>query len=126
MNKKVTIQDIADELGISRNTVSKAMNNSEGIADATKELILQKAMEMGYKQFSYVSTLSNISRRNEESREVTQGYAGEIALLTTVFLNQSHFASLMLDFVAFGFVICFTKQMPKPRLQPGAHEPSCP
>ena len=51
MNKKVTIQDIADALGISRNTVSKAINNTEGLADATREKILQKAMEMGYKQF---------------------------------------------------------------------------
>ena len=47
MRKKVTIQDIADELGISRNTVSKAINNSEGLADATRERILQKAVEMG-------------------------------------------------------------------------------
>ena len=28
--KRVTIQDIADELGISRNTVSKAINNADG------------------------------------------------------------------------------------------------
>ena len=56
--KKVTIQDIADALGISRNTVSKAINNSEGLADATRERILQKAVEMGYKQFSYVASLS--------------------------------------------------------------------
>ena len=40
--KKVTLQDIADELGISRNTVSKAMNNSEGIAASTRDKILQK------------------------------------------------------------------------------------
>ena len=58
MKKKVTIQDIADALGISRNTVSKAINNTEGLADATRERILQKAMEMGYKQFSYLGTLS--------------------------------------------------------------------
>ena len=46
MKKKVTIQDIADALGISRNTVSKAINNSEGLADATREKILQKAVEI--------------------------------------------------------------------------------
>ena len=59
--KKVTIQDIADALGISRNTVSKAINNSDGLADATREKILQKAVEMGYKQFSYVASLSGNS-----------------------------------------------------------------
>ena len=55
--KRVTLQDIADELGISRNTVSKAINNSDGIAAATRDKILQKAVEMGYKQFSYVNTI---------------------------------------------------------------------
>ncbi len=93
MKKKVTIQDIADALGISRNTVSKAINNSEGLAEATREKILQKAVEMGYKQFSYFSTFVSASAT---SPTIT-GYQGEIALLTSAFLTQSHFASTMLD-----------------------------
>ncbi|MBQ6397598.1 MAG: LacI family DNA-binding transcriptional regulator [Oscillospiraceae bacterium] len=93
MKKKVTIQDIADALGISRNTVSKAINNSEGLAEATREKILQKAVEMGYKQFSYFSTFISAS---DTSPAIT-GYQGEIALLTSAFLTQSHFASTMLD-----------------------------
>ena len=100
MNKKVTIQDIADALGISRNTVSKAINNTEGLADATREKILQKAMEMGYKQFSYAGSVAAISgapAAPETERPVTPGYQGEIALLTGSFLTHSHFASLMLD-----------------------------
>lgn len=97
MNKKVTIQDIADALGISRNTVSKAINNSEGLADATREKILQKAVEMGYKQFSYVNTLTGISAHSSEENPTSPGFLGEIALLTGSFLVHSHFASLMLD-----------------------------
>ena len=93
--KRVTIQDMADALGMSRNTVSKAINNSAGLADATREKILQKAAEMGYKQFSYaeafLENVPNIS--SEESKG-----AGEIALFTTSIFHQSHhFASLMLD-----------------------------
>ena len=64
MKKRVTIQDIADELGISRNTVSKAINNSDGLADGTREKILQKAIEMGYKHFSYISA------RIDEAKEI--------------------------------------------------------
>ena len=94
--KKVTIQDIADALGISRNTVSKAINNSEGLAEATREKILQKAVEMGYKQFSYFSTFSAVSGADGQSRGIP-GFQGEIALLTTTFLTQSHFTSTMLD-----------------------------
>ena len=96
MAKKVTIQDIADELGVSRNTVSKAINNGAGLADATREKILQKAVEMGYKQFSYFHTVSAFSAVPDGSREASGG-GKEIALLTAKFLNQSHFASAMLD-----------------------------
>ena len=55
MPERVTIQDIADALGLSRNTVSKAINNTGILADATKEKVLRKAVEMGYKQFSYAA-----------------------------------------------------------------------
>ena len=99
MKKKVTIQDIADALGVSRNTVSKAINNSDGLADSTREKILQKAVEMGYKQFSYINTLANsspynINNNNDYGSSLNKG---EIALFTTVFLTLSHFTSVMLD-----------------------------
>ena len=89
--KKVTIQDIADELGISRNTVSRAINNSEGLADATRDKILQKAAEMGYKQFSYINAYKK-TLSEQENRE-----KGEIALLSGNVIAPAHFASLMLD-----------------------------
>ncbi len=95
MKKKVTIQDIADELGLSRNTVSKAINNTEGISDSTREKILQKAVEMGYKQFSYVQ--SQMQAQQKEAEVEGCGYHGELALLTTKLFSQSHFASVMMD-----------------------------
>ncbi len=95
--KKVTIQDIADALGVSRNTVSKAINNSAGLADATRERILQKAVEMGYKQFSYVQALTGIVQPGAEQTRSVRGYMGEISLFTTMLFNHSHFASPVLD-----------------------------
>ena len=86
--KRVTIQDIADELGISRNTVSRAINNAGGLAEGTRDKILQKAIEMGYKQFSYIK----VHTRDESTQE-----KGEIALLTGNVISPAHFASLMLD-----------------------------
>ena len=97
MKKKTTIQDIADALGLSRNTVSKAINNADGLADATREKILDKAIEMGYKQFSYVNELREAAALTSAAPENHPGYLGEIALLTSAFLTQSHFASTMLD-----------------------------
>ena len=85
MKKKVTIQDIADALGISRNTVSKAINNSDGLADATRERILQKAVEMGYKQFSYISTLTRAVPTVQVEPPNTPMNHGEISLFTTFF-----------------------------------------
>ena len=46
MAGRVTIQDIADALGLSRNTVSKAINNTGILAEATKEKILKKLMRL--------------------------------------------------------------------------------
>lgn len=96
MGKRVTIQDIADELGLSRNTVSKALNNSEGLAEATRARIIQKAMEMGYKQFAFTHTLVDRQVLSDQLA-VAAGEKREIALLSTVYLSAPHFSSLMLD-----------------------------
>ena len=59
--------------------------------------IIQKAMEMDYKQFSYVKSLAGITSSGIDDSTSATEYQGEIALLTGQFFNQSHFASLMLD-----------------------------
>ena len=105
MGEKVTIQDIADALGLSRNTVSKAINNTGILADATRERILAKAAEMGYKNFSYMPLADSVKAAPHFT---AQRGKEEIALLTGMFLGNSHFASTMLDKVqreisAFGF-----------------------
>ncbi len=89
MATRVTIQDIADALGISRNTVSKAINNTGVLATSTRERIIKKAIEMGYKQFSYLNNTENIAMVSNE--------ATEVALITTMFPDSSHFAFTMLD-----------------------------
>lgn len=88
MPQKVTIQDIADALGVSRNTVSKALNNTGVLADATKEKILQKAVEMGYKHFAYMPTLPVQPKAGE---------IHEIALMTCSMPTGSHFGAHMLN-----------------------------
>ena len=95
MSTKVTIQDIANELQLSRNTVSKAINNTGVLADATREKILRKAAEMGYKQFSYLPIFDGNSNAGDAS--ILPVDKREIAILTTRFLNNSHFAAMMLD-----------------------------
>lgn len=93
MASKVTIQDIADALGVSRNTVSKAINNTGVLAASTRDRVLKKAQEMGYKQFSYIN-ISEISNPSPVSDTVIRR---DIALFLGNFVDNSHFASPMLD-----------------------------
>ena len=46
--KRVTIQDIADACGLSRNTVSKVFNDRGSVPEATRNAVIQKARELGY------------------------------------------------------------------------------
>ena len=43
-----TIQDIADRLGVSKGTVSKAINNAPDISETLRKTVLDTAVEMGY------------------------------------------------------------------------------
>ena len=40
---KCTIQNIADHLGLSRNTVSKALKNSSEVSENTRNLVIKTA-----------------------------------------------------------------------------------
>lgn len=57
MKKAITIKEIAEELGLSRNTVSKALNGQH-VPYKTRETVFNKAQEMGYKTFSIGTTFS--------------------------------------------------------------------
>ena len=93
MAPKVTLQNIADALGVSRNTVSKAINNTGTLADATREKVINKAIEMGYKQFSY----ANAPYHTKPALRTASAGNRKIALFTTCFLGNLHFSSSMLD-----------------------------
>jgi len=90
MRKRVTIQNIADELGISRNTVSKAINSTGSISDETRDKIFQKAAEIGYNQYSMLSPIQeNITSTTVNNKE--------IALLTHSLIGNSHFCSSLIN-----------------------------
>lgn len=86
--KKVTMQDIADASGLSRNTVSKVFNARGSVPEATRKLVLAKAKELGYHQ-------RPASARPENS--------GSIALLTQHKLLSHNFGAY--------FITSFTDQI---------------
>lgn len=46
--KRVTMQDIAKACGLSRNTVSKVFNDRGAVPEATRQIVLKKAQELGF------------------------------------------------------------------------------
>ena len=77
-------------------TQFKAINNTGVLADATREKILRKAAEMGYKQFAYLPLFQEDAAKTA-GPFILPSDKREIAMLTTRFLNNSHFSSMMLD-----------------------------
>src|SRR5687768_9974859 len=56
-NKRVTIYDLAKELGISASYISKALNNHPAINEKVKEAVKKKALELNYKLNSHAANL---------------------------------------------------------------------
>lgn len=129
MAERVTIQDIADALGLSRNTVSKAINNTGPIAEATKTAVLKKAAEMGYKQFSYLTLPPNMDGKTDDaafdnvSQDLppscmrTRSGPSEIAFITTGQMDNSHFGDTMVDRIShelslFGYSLTIYRLLP--------------
>jgi LacI family transcriptional regulator len=87
MKTKVTIQDIADALNLSRNTVSKALNNHPQIPKMTRDKVIKKAIEMKYKHFAHMET----------SHFTHSIKTGNIALLTRNDINAISFYSMTIN-----------------------------
>ena len=83
-SRKITMQDVADACGLSRNTVSKVYNSRGSVPQSTRNLVLQKAKELGYG-----SPAENVSASHQP--------IGNIALLTRFLPSQLHFGTLFLS-----------------------------
>ncbi|WMT42348.1 helix-turn-helix domain-containing protein [Paenibacillus sp. D2_2] len=46
--KKITMQQIADHLGVSKFVVSKALSGKSGVNEATKNRVIEAASQLGY------------------------------------------------------------------------------
>lgn len=48
-NDRVTLQDIADQLGISKFAVSRALTGKAGVSEATRKTVMEMATHLGYR-----------------------------------------------------------------------------
>lgn len=62
MRKKVRLKDIAEDLGLSVATVSRALDNHESISKKTRNIILDKVKELGYE----LTTTSRINSMTDQ------------------------------------------------------------
>jgi LacI family transcriptional regulator len=62
--KRVTLLDLAHETGLSRTTVSYALNGHQGIPEATKEKVREAAQRMGYVPNAHARNLASGARSN--------------------------------------------------------------
>ncbi len=49
MSKKISMEDIADKLGITKNTVSLVFRNMPGISEKTRKSVFEAAKQLGYR-----------------------------------------------------------------------------
>lgn len=59
MKKRVTINDIARETGVSRQTVSRAINGQNGISASTREKVLKTVDELGFRPNRLAQGMAN-------------------------------------------------------------------
>lgn len=88
---KCTIKQLAEELNLSRNTVAKALKNSNEVSSKTKQRVLNKARELNY---------NNINKELfSESGDVTSPSnvnKGSILFLTKTYAPDSEFWTAVL------------------------------
>ena len=89
---KCTIKQIAEELNLSRNTVAKALKNSDQVSAKTKQLVLKKANEMNYKNID--ETL--LMPAPAESTAPAPANNGFILFLTRTYASDSEFWTAVL------------------------------
>ena len=82
--KRITMQDIADACGLSRNTVSKVFNGRGSVPPDTRSRVLQKARVLGY-------------GTPPEHPGAVPDAEGNIALLTEKLPGETHFGSYFLS-----------------------------
>jgi len=88
MAKKVTLKDLAQELGVSQNTVSVALRGQPGISEATRKMILEAAKEKGYEKHFKKNHMPNICVLTTYKNNMDSYYFGRLQNRIEFYLNK--------------------------------------
>lgn len=87
MSRKVVMQDIADRLNISKNSVSQALSGKDGVSEETRIKIMKTAEEMGYKY----TKRNNQVQANQEMKTIAL-IASEFTFSMKTFFGEIYLA----------------------------------
>lgn len=77
MAKQVTLSDIAERIGVSTVTVSKALSGQKGVSDAVRKEIFDLAEEMGYKKTRRIKRERSVSGHYNIGVLIADRYMGK-------------------------------------------------
>ena len=107
-----TMKDIAKALGVSVMTVSKVMRDRAGVAPTTRERVLQKAAELGY-------------RPNLTARSLVTGQSSQVGIIVPTLLHP--FFAEVLDALSStlqqgGYAVMISSSLENPAIEEAAIE----
>ena len=88
MAKKVTMTEIARELGVSRSLVSYALKDKYGVSESMRQKIIEKAIEMGY----YKTPHATIKMSKNILIVIGEEYLGETSFFARIISGIEYFS----------------------------------
>jgi DNA-binding LacI/PurR family transcriptional regulator len=93
---EITIQDVAKEAGVSRSTVSRALNNRPDVSDATRQRVMEVIETLGF-------------HPHAQAQRLATGRSYTIAMLHPLDYEDGFPVDQFIDFVVMGFVLGVAK-----------------
>lgn len=81
MRGKVTLQEIADSVGLSKYAVSRALAGKSGVSAESKAMIVQKAAELGYRKEPAAPASPSSVRRSVSADRSEERWTGTVLVL---------------------------------------------
>lgn len=71
---KVTMQDVADALGVSRVSVWKVFNEQPGVSDSLKNSIMEMAAKLGYNGLVHTSAATETGSKYKNVSQIGRAH----------------------------------------------------
>lgn len=95
--KKIAMRDIAESLNVSINTVSLALNNKPGISGETRQIIIQRAKELGYTVSTQTRPMRNIALLLDKRYIKNLSFYSRVVYGITTYASQNSY-NIIVDF----------------------------